>query len=261
MNILMKDPKIVILAGENEATTWVYNFIASYFKIEKLIIEKKEDKLLFLRRRINRLGLLTVFGQVLFSIFCYFIRFFSIKRRTEIINLFHFSSKEIPSNLILRVTSVNNQKTLELLNQCTPDIVLVFGTRIISSRVLNGCKSVFINIHAGITPKYRGVHGAYWALVNGDFNNCGVTLHYVDKGIDTGNVISQKVFIPTSRDNFTTYPLLQLGEGLALLKIFLDQYKSGTQESFSHNEFNESQLWYHPTLWFYLRNYMCNRIK
>jgi hypothetical protein len=257
----MKDPRIVILAGESEVTTWVYNFIASHVKIEKLIIEKKEDKILFLRRRINRLGILTVFGQVLFSLFCYFISLFSKKRKLEITNLYHFCSKEIPTNIILRVTSVNDEKTLELLRKCKPDIVLVFGTRIISSRVINGCESLFINIHAGITPKYRGVHGAYWALVNGDFKNCGVTLHYVDKGIDTGIVISQKVFVPTSKDNFTTYPLLQLGEGLALLKIFLEQYKSGIQESLPHNLFKESQLWYHPTLWFYVRNYVSNGIK
>ena len=41
-------------------------------------------------------------------------------------------------------------------------------------------------MHAGITPQYRGVHGGYWAVVNNDPEHCGVTIHFVDKGIDTG---------------------------------------------------------------------------
>src|SRR5438093_9923670 len=49
---------------------------------------------------------------------------------------------------------------------CTP--VVVNGTRIISEAVLTASDAVFINMHAGITPKYRGVHGGYWALYNGD---------------------------------------------------------------------------------------------
>jgi hypothetical protein len=257
----MKEPKIIILAGESVISTWAYNYLTTFVKIEKVIIENKEDKTLFIRRRINRLGFRLVFGQVLFSFFILFVNFFSRKRRCDIFSHYRFKSDEIPKNLIEKVISVNDSKTLDLLNNYKPDIVLVFGTRIISSKIINSIEALFVNIHAGITPKYRGVHGAYWALINGDLKNCGVTLHYIDKGIDTGGIISQKCIFPTSKDNFTTYPLLQLGEGLTLLKIFLENYKVGKQQSFSENLISESRLWYHPTLWFYVRNYLTNGIK
>ena len=46
--------------------------------------------------------------------------------------------------------------------------MVVNGTRILSRRMLESIDAVFLNMHVGITPKYRGVHGGYWALANGD---------------------------------------------------------------------------------------------
>ena len=45
-----------------------------------------------------------------------------------------------------------------------------------------------------------------------------VTVHEVDTGIDTGNIIYQKTIDVTTKDNFSTYPLLQLAEGIIYLK-------------------------------------------
>jgi methionyl-tRNA formyltransferase len=70
----------------------------------------------------------------------------------------------------------------------------------------------------GITPEYRGVYGAYWALLNNDVENCGVTIHKVDKGIDTGALIKQAVIQIGNRDNFKTYPVHQYGVAIGLMK-------------------------------------------
>ena len=43
-----------------------------------------------------------------------------------------------------------------------------------------------INMHAGITLRYRGVHGGYWALAEQHPEWVGTTVHLVDPGIDTG---------------------------------------------------------------------------
>src|SRR5690606_4856447 len=88
----------------------------------------------------------------------------------------------------------------------------------ISKKILQGVNAVFINIHSGITPNYRGDHGGYWALANNDNENCGVTVFIANEGIDTGNILYQGLIQPTTKDNFVTYPYLQLGEGIGLLK-------------------------------------------
>ena len=58
------------------------------------------------------------------------------------------------------------------------------------------------------------MHGGYWALVSGHPEACGVTVHLVDEGIDSGGILAQSVITPGPADCFVTYPLMQLGVGL-----------------------------------------------
>lgn len=254
--------KIVILAGDNGITRLVFNELSSYLFIDKVIIERRVSRFSILKRRIKKLGYLTVFGQIVFGIYCVFLEFYSRARKNEILNIYSLSAVDLPQDRTLVVNSVNDEKVCTVLQEKMPDIVLVFGTRIISPVVLNSTSSVFINIHAGVTPQYRGVHGAYWSLVNRDFQNCGVTLHFVDKGIDTGPVISQSSIELSNKDNFTTYPLIQLGEGLRLLKYYLLEQKTFALSNNSSASSNlKSRLWTHPTIWFYLWHRFLHKIK
>ena len=60
-----------------------------------------------------------------------------------------------------------------------------------------------INCHAGALPFYRGRNILNWALIN-DETEFGITVHYVDKGIDTGDIIIQNTFPITDRDSYRT---------------------------------------------------------
>jgi methionyl-tRNA formyltransferase len=60
-----------------------------------------------------------------------------------------------------------------------------------------------INCHAGKLPFYRGRNVLNWALIN-DESEFGITVHYVDEGIDTGDIILQKTFPITDNDNYST---------------------------------------------------------
>ncbi len=114
-------------------------------------------------------------------------------------------------------------------------------------------------MHVGITPKYRGVHGGYWALVNNDTSNCGVTIHLVDPGIDTGSVIYQQQIAVTGKDNFVTYPLLQLSAGLPLLMTAIDDILQGRLTVKQGT--GESRLWSHPTFGQYVYNRLVHHKK
>lgn len=60
-----------------------------------------------------------------------------------------------------------------------------------------------INCHAGKLPFYRGRNILNWALIN-DEEEFGITVHYVDEGIDTGDIILQKTYPITDDDNYAT---------------------------------------------------------
>jgi methionyl-tRNA formyltransferase len=244
------------LGGKGISTNIVFHSINANFGINAVIIEEKESVKKFLKRRIKKLGIFTVIGQVLFQVLTVKpLHAMSRKRIDEIMMENSMETAEIFHEKLKEVKSVNSDETIELLKKINPDLVIVNGTRIISKKVLSSVDCKFINTHAGITPKYRGVHGAYWALVNNDKEHCGVTVHFVDAGIDTGNVLYQHTITIGEKDNFSTYPLLQLAEGLKLLNKAVKSYFEGAIVTQKTNL--ESYLWYHPTIW----QYLYNRIK
>lgn len=243
--------RIVLLAGKWETTPIVYHFLKRNFQVDAIIIEDAVPRKEFLKRRLRKLGWVTVSGQVLFQVLIAKpLTQFSKKRIAEIKQQYRLNDEAIPEQQIHKVNSVNNDTCLQVLQSMQPDLVIVHGTRIISKKILHASDATFLNIHAGITPRYRGSHGAYWALANNDKENCGVTVHLVDAGIDTGNVLAQTKIPFTEKDNFTTYPYLQLAEGLQLLKDVIQKLERGEKPSVK-NEL-DSALWHHPTLWSYL---------
>jgi len=245
-----------MLTGGGESSNFMFNGLENSFPISKVIIEGEGSRKKFLQKRIKRLGYIKVFGQILFQLTVPRILLKISKKRIEEIKLqYNLDASDIPVQKIKNVTSVNSKECIAFLQKEKPDLIIVNGTRIISKKVLNCINTTFVNTHVGITPKYRGVHGGYWALANDDSKNCGVTVHLVDSGIDTGGVLFQKTIAPSKKDNFATYTYLQIGEGVQLMKQAIADFsenKLNEQESMT----TESMIWSHPTLW----NYLYNRI-
>lgn len=256
----MTGKKIILLAGEGRSTNIIFNSIEEIYGVAGAIIEKKESTKVFLRRRIRKLGWIKVSGQVAFQfLVAKALSLFSKKRINEIITLNRLNANDIPPAKVTAVDSVNSAETLSLLKELKPDLIIVNGTRIISSKIIEALPCRIINIHAGITPKYRGVHGMYWALANNDAENCGVTVHFIDKGVDTGGILYQEKVMPSGKDNFATYPFLQLATGVRLLHKAIDDYFANN--NVIKNGPAESYLWYHPTIWYYLYKRITKGIK
>ncbi|UYZ57435.1 formyl transferase [Hymenobacter latericus] len=246
--------KIVILAGPGESTNILFHALNQEFGVHKIIIETPVSQKQLLKRRAEKLGWNTVVGQILFKVLiAQPLKASSQKRLNAIRASEGLDNSPIPEEYITRVSSVNSPECINQLQGIKPDVIVVNGTRIISKKVLTSVNCKFINTHAGITPLYRGVHGGYWALANNDSAHCGVSVHLVDPGIDTGDIIDQALINPTSEDNFVTYPLLQLAAGLPLLKKAVRDALIGALQLKNAPE-GKSRLWSHPTLAEYLRN-------
>ena len=240
-----------MLVGRDPVSNIVYHALAQSFPIDAVLLEAKPPVSTFLRRRVKKLGLSKVLGQLLFVAGVLpFVAFRSRHRLQEIISSHGLDKSEIPHTL---VPSVNSDVTINALQRLSPRVVIVNGTRIIQEKVLQSVNAIFLNVHAGITPMYRGVHGGYWALASGDRANCGVTVHKVDQGIDTGSIVAQVSITPTAEDTFATYPLLQTASAIPLLKQAVWDALAGTLLVIPPRS-EKSQLWTHPTAWQYLSN-------
>ncbi|WP_341482292.1 formyltransferase family protein [Geothrix paludis] len=119
-----------------------------------------------------------------------------------------------------------------------------------AKETLSAIRVPVMNFRSGITPKYRGQGGGYWALVNGDPDHAGVTVHLVDAGVDTGDVIYQARFTPSRRDNFATYFYLQAATFPPIAVKAVEDALRGDLKPFRPSL--PSELRDHPTLWAYL---------
>ena len=248
----MNPPSVVLLAGPDPVGSVTYNFLSRELEIEQVIREPAVPRLELARGRLRRFGLLTVLGQILFRMLAVpFLRLAARSRIREIMRDGGLEDAAPPAQKITEVESVNSGETITLLRRLRPKVVVIAGTRILSRQVLDSVPARFVNLHAGITPLYRGVHGAYWALAEGRREACGVTVHLVDAGIDTGDILAQATIAPTARDNFATYPWLQLAAGLQLLAAAVRNACEGRAEV-QPPPAGPSKLWTHPTLAGYL---------
>ena len=74
-----------------------------------------------------------------------------------------------------------------------PDLGVVFGTRKISTKIINLFKFGLINIHRGIVEKYRGLDSEYWALYHRDYKNIGITIHQVSEDLTLKSNCAKKI--------------------------------------------------------------------
>jgi hypothetical protein len=246
---------VVLLAGPGDTTDIVANYLRGRVAHLEVIVEESPSRTRLARRRAARIGWPTVIGQILFiTTVLPYLRWRGRARIEAIIASAGLDATPYPT--VRRVTSVNDPATEQMLRSVDPTLVVVNGTRIITATVLDSVDRPFINTHAGITPRYRGVHGGYWALVEGDPDRVGTTVHLVDTGIDTGGVLAQATFSVTPEDSIATYPYLHLAAGLPILGDQVDRALRGEPLSplVEDESQPESHLYLHPTLWAYLRH-------
>ena len=86
-----------------------------------------------------------------------------------------------------RFRKLGQPDTLERLRELAPDLLILVGADIVPASVLAIPKIGTINPHYGMLPAYRGMNVTEWSVLHGQ--PVGVTVHMVDPGIDTGDII------------------------------------------------------------------------
>jgi folate-dependent phosphoribosylglycinamide formyltransferase PurN len=254
--VTTRQPAILLLGTDHDSTWIVYNALAREFPEIRVILEEPVPRLSLIRSRLRRLGITSVIGQILFVLGIRPMLYALSGNRLQDILKAHELNTSAPasSKEMLHVANVNKPQALDYIRQAKPDVVVINGTRILKTETLSAVDAPFINTHQGITPRYRGAHGAYWALYNNDPKQCGVTVHLVDRGIDTGNIIGQSVIEPDSQDNFVTYPYLQMA---AAVPILIQAVRDAAAHKLkSRPATGPSGIWYHPGLLQYLSGWL-----
>lgn len=103
------------------------------------------------------------------------------------------SIKNIP---IYGVNSLADPRISEIVNSSSPRTVVVYGGKIIPKATLENLAYPCINVHASVLPGYRGLDSYWWSLIENSQDLRGYSVHFVDTGIDSGNLLLVKPYTP-----------------------------------------------------------------
>lgn len=100
--------------------------------------------------------------------------------------------------------NVNDPRFVEVLRRLEPDlsISMYFG-RLFASELLAVPRMGCINMHPSLLPKYRGQGPSTWPIINGEAET-GQTIHWLNEGIDTGDIIAQRAIPIDPQDTGAT---------------------------------------------------------
>lgn len=137
---------------------------------------------------------------------------------------------------VYQPVKVRDEEFIEVLEAINPDVIVVvaFG-QILSERILNLPKYGCINVHASLLPKLRGSAPIQWAVINGE-KESGVTTMYMDKGIDTGDMLLQTCIPLEEKETGGSLHDKLAEAGAALLVETLEKLEQGTVERIKQAE-------------------------
>jgi methionyl-tRNA formyltransferase len=234
--------RIVILTSETPANIWLVNQLLSRHEVVGVVIERwplaltREEKHKRRRRMIQRHGFAHTFNKLLYNKVQ--SRFLADSESMTIKE--NFFPGGVPVAYILPVpiqvvSNINDAECIEFIKHHTPEVLAVCGTTVIRPEVFTLTPKGAINIHTGITPEYRSANPIFWALYRGEPEKVGVTIHFVDQGIDTGPIIHQDTVPVYADDTLATIYVRCIRRGAELYSRTLSEIEDGSIRTVQRN--------------------------
>ena len=101
---------------------------------------------------------------------------------------------------VLQPEKFKNQEFLEQLKSLNANLQIVVAFRMLPEIVWDMPKYGTFNLHGSLLPQYRGAAPINWAIINGE-KESGVTTFFIEKEIDTGNILFKKTVKINATDN------------------------------------------------------------
>lgn len=127
---------------------------------------------------------------------------------------------------VLQSRLLKSTEAISWVAELEPDLlVLAFVTSFVPKEMIDLAPRGGINYHPSLLPKYRGGSAINWAIINGE-TETGVSIHYIDEGVDTGPVLLQESVVIEPDDTVKSvyfeklYPMgiRMIGEAVELIK-------------------------------------------
>ena len=131
---------------------------------------------------------------------------------------------------VIERSDLNSKDFISLIKQYDPDLFISVASPIIFKEELTKTPKIdCINIHNAPLPKYRGMLPNFWQMYYGE-KESGITVHKIDVGIDTGDIIAQR-FVPIDPGETLDQLIRKTkAEGANLMMEVIESFRSGKIE-------------------------------
>lgn len=183
--------KIVMWIGDEPNQRALANKINSQFPINAIVLEKRVS--------IKKYNVKTIINTLLSK----FIFFLPKRTWWSLMKNYETEFNSYPNCSQLTVSNINNKRTFDYTKKINPDLILVSGTNLIKEDLLQiNPKIGLLNLHTGLSPYIKGgPNCTNWCIALKQFNKIGNTIMWIDKGIDTGGILTTEYTKFSKTDN------------------------------------------------------------
>jgi methionyl-tRNA formyltransferase len=187
----MNDPlNIILLAYPDNpvGALFIRTFLNANLPIQGIIIEQKTNDKNLQRfiRKVRKDGLEATIRRIL--------EMAALRlKRNRIVDV--AGKHAIP---VYHFEDMNSPACADLLEVLQPDLLVIVSAPILKPWIFTKAKLGCLNPHPGWLPKYRGLGANAYTVLNNE--EPGVTIHYIDDGIDTGKILKRER-VPVQKDD------------------------------------------------------------
>lgn len=198
---------IILLTRNNYQHCYVANKLAAAYTLSAIVVDRGKPKSMFARVRtlLQRYTLCQLLSRLVSKATSTLCRV----KKHERIEMFRVLGREncerhLYKDIIKYVNGLNTVAGFETIKALDPDVILVFGTAVVSDKILSLAHKVAINMHTGISPYYRGAGCTFWPLYNEELHMLGATIHECTSKIDGGMIYEIGRVTLELNDNLST---------------------------------------------------------
>lgn len=141
------------------------------------------------------------------------------------------------------IEKMNQQSTIDKLMEWEPDLIVVSGWyHMIGKKIRSIPRYGVVGLHPSLLPRYRGGAPLVWQIINGE-SKAGITLFYMDEGVDSGDIIAQAEETIEETDTISTlYEKIGI-KGIELLEAYLPLIASEKAPRLKQEGLSDSDIW------------------
>jgi folate-dependent phosphoribosylglycinamide formyltransferase PurN len=226
--------RIVVLTSDPPANVWLVNQLLVRHDVVGIVVERRPlaisvtQKIERRRTMVKRYGVVRTVNKLLFNRLR--SRFLAQDEAQTVRECFFPGapvaySRSAPTVV---VGNINDRACADFIRDHAPDALAVCGTSVLKPEIFTLAPKGAINIHTGITPEYRSADPIFWALYHRELGKVGVTVHYIDRGIDTGPILHQEAVGVFADDSLATIYVRCIRRGAELYSQALGEIENGS---------------------------------